>query len=342
LFQKIHILILLSLIFALRPLSAQNGDRICIGATAMYKATGEAGSTFEYDIPADVQLITEYSDSVVVKWGKKGIFNLGVQEISQNGCYGDWEYLEVNVVGTEIDFSAEQYSLCDGESVQIEFNRTDFQAYQFRGNEVTSDGLVTKPGVYELTVVDRDNCRTSAFITVEESPRPRVNLGRDTMICSSEFRLFALKDDVNPVGTTYQWSTDESGTVPFIDFTGFNTDKGATVWVMANLNGCTASDTIIIYPCIESLKIPNTFTPNGDGINDDWQITVLSNFPDAIVEVFDRWARKVFTSTKGYTQPWNGRDTKGHILPMETYYYIINLNDARNSKPITGIVTIIH
>lgn len=314
---------------------------ICVGSKDMYKAVGLEGSTFEFDIPTGVRLITEYSDSVVVSWETKGDFRLGVRELSKYGCYGDWAYLDVKVAGTEISFTADQYSLCDGEGVQLDFNYTEFGSYEWIGEEVTSGGYVTKPGIYMLEAKDRNGCMTSAFVEVKESPRPKVDLGNDTIICTPEFRLFALKNDVNPVGTVYSWSTGESGALSFIDFTDFNTDKGATVWVIADLNGCTARDTVTIFPCIETFNIPNTFTPNGDGVNEDWRISAMDNFPNAIVEVFDRWGRKVFTSAKGYPQPWNGRDTKGHILPMETYYYIINLNDGRNNKPITGTVTII-
>jgi gliding motility-associated-like protein len=65
------------------------------------------------------------------------------------------------------------------------------------------------------------------------------------------------------------------------------------------------------------------------------------DYPDCMVEVFDRWGSKVFTSTKGYTTPWTGRDAKGHYLPMETYYYIIHLNDGKTHAPILGTITII-
>ena len=56
---------------------------------------------------------------------------------------------------------------------------------------------------------------------------------------------------------------------------------------------------------IESLYIPSAFTPNGDGLNDSWQITNAAFFPLCEVAIYNRWGELVFYS-KGYTQPWDG------------------------------------
>jgi len=70
--------------------------------------------------------------------------------------------------------------------------------------------------------------------------------------------------------------------------------------------------------------IPNTFTPNGDGINDTWDIQKINDYPNCTVQVFSRYGQIVFQST-GYGIPWDG-DYKGSPVPVGTYYYLINLN----------------
>jgi len=77
-----------------------------------------------------------------------------------------------------------------------------------------------------------------------------------------------------------------------------------------------------IQPSISAIAIPNTFTPNGDGINDTWQIKYLEYYPKSTVNIFDRWGQKVFSSI-GYPIPWDGT-YKGAVLPTGTYYYIID------------------
>ena len=85
------------------------------------------------------------------------------------------------------------------------------------------------------------------------------------------------------------------------------------------------------------MTIWTSYSPDGDGINDVWNIGGIDLYPDCTVEIFNRWGYKIFES-KGYDIPWDGR-WNGKDLPAETYYFAINLGDS--SKPITGTVTII-
>jgi gliding motility-associated-like protein len=89
------------------------------------------------------------------------------------------------------------------------------------------------------------------------------------------------------------------------------------------------------------INIPNTFTPNGDLINDLWLLAGIQRFEGALVTVYDRWGQQLFKSL-GYTQPWDGTNG-GKKLPTATYYYVIELNSLDvDIPPITGSVTLIH
>ena len=113
------------------------------------------------------------------------------------------------------------------------------------------------------------------------------------------------------------------------------------IWVrVTNEAGCEASDTIRIRPCIllGQLLIPNAFTPNNDGDNDVWRIGGTQFYPMMTVKVYDSWGRLVFDSEPGYPKPWDGV-YNGKLLPMDAYYYIIDLRD--HSEPLKGSVTII-
>lgn len=108
---------------------------------------------------------------------------------------------------------------------------------------------------------------------------------------------------------------------------------------VATLYGCTAFDSVHIK-VISNVKVPNSFSPNGDGINDTWSIEGLEAFPRATVQIFDRGGRKVF-STQGVTSIyWNGQ-VNGKPLPTGTYYYVVQLNDAYLPKPIAGWVMLL-
>jgi gliding motility-associated-like protein len=104
-------------------------------------------------------------------------------------------------------------------------------------------------------------------------------------------------------------------------------------------NGCKGTDTAQVK-VLKNIKIPNCFTPNGDGINDVWVIDGLNQFTEAEVKVFNRQGAEVYNS-KGYNTPWNGT-INGKKLPMATYYYVILLNDGFRNNPFTGWVQILY
>jgi gliding motility-associated-like protein len=107
--------------------------------------------------------------------------------------------------------------------------------------------------------------------------------------------------------------------------------------VSSNVGCGTASDemTVTVY---ETVKVPNTFTPNGDGYNDTWEIELLRIFSDAVVEVYNTTGNLVYKSI-GYSQPWDGK-RNGLAVPVGTYYYTIDLK-VMNAKKLVGYVTII-
>jgi len=82
--------------------------------------------------------------------------------------------------------------------------------------------------------------------------------------------------------------------------------------------------------------IANAITPNGDGFNDLWILGGIEYFPEAKVEVFNRWGQIVYESQGIYT-PWDGR-FNNERLPISDYYYVITFDS--DSTPLTGTVTI--
>ena len=84
-------------------------------------------------------------------------------------------------------------------------------------------------------------------------------------------------------------------------------------------------------------EVPNTFSPNGDGINDFWVIENLETYTNVTVTVFNRNGEKVFSSN-GYASPWDGT-YKGSQLATGTYYYLIDPKKGRNK--LSGSITIL-
>ncbi len=112
-----------------------------------------------------------------------------------------------------------------------------------------------------------------------------------------------------------------------------------TYTVTATINGCTYTDQVIVE--VKRLINPsNTITPNGDGVNDTWEISGIRDYPGCQVEIYDRWGQKVFGDT-GYRTPFDGTHN-GRPLPVATYYWYIDLKQIKGrSVPYTGSITII-
>lgn len=100
--------------------------------------------------------------------------------------------------------------------------------------------------------------------------------------------------------------------------------------------GCTFTEDLFIDPTEGCFYISNALTPNGDGFNDEWIIGGLEYFPEAKVEVFNRWGQQVFESIGNYTN-WDGK-FNSNKLPVSDYYYVITFDP--DSPPLTGTVTI--
>ncbi|RFC55763.1 gliding motility-associated C-terminal domain-containing protein [Brumimicrobium aurantiacum] len=115
-----------------------------------------------------------------------------------------------------------------------------------------------------------------------------------------------------------------------------------TTYYLTGYNGhCYISDEMTVF-VENTLEIPNTFSPNGDGINDDWEILGIENFPDCFIQVYNRWGQVVFQTT-GYPieKRWKGNSESGKPLASGSYYYVVNLRDANYDEPFKGTVTII-
>ena len=140
-------------------------------------------------------------------------------------------------------------------------------------------------------------------------------------------------------GTTYTW-TPTSGLSGSTTSDPIAQPEETTVYtVTTQLNGCTYSDQVIVE--VKRLISPsNTITPNGDGMNDTWDILGIRDYPSCQVHIYDRWGQKVFSST-GYKEPFDGTNN-GSPLPVATYYWYIELNQLKGrSAPYTGSITIL-
>ncbi|MDR1672294.1 MAG: gliding motility-associated C-terminal domain-containing protein [Bacteroidales bacterium] len=108
--------------------------------------------------------------------------------------------------------------------------------------------------------------------------------------------------------------------------------------------GCSVSDSVYVDTAFEFF-IPNAFTPNGDGVHNEWKFYPMDDyrrFYTVSVVIFNRSGVAVYES-KDYGNDFDGR-SGGKDLPVGTYYYVVKLIDKKHQAPdevFTGSVTII-
>lgn len=298
----------------------------CGGSRVRYGVSGQPSSTFNWEVTGGT-LLASYNDSADIEWDiAGGIKTIKVTEITQGHCIASPVYAQilVSTVNVNLGNNAE---LCEGDSIKLEPDGT-YAAYDWSTGATSANVEAKKAGRYWLKVTDAYGCKGQDSIDLAVNTRPNVDLGADTSLCLEEKVTF----DAGFGGVSYNWSTQQTG-----QYIEVGPGK-QTIWVdVTNEKGCTTRDTVVVDLC-RNYKIPNAFTPNGDNDNDTWNIQWLEFYPEATVEIYDRWGRIVFKSKGFPSSGWNGR-SNGKPLPMDSYYYVITLQNG--IEPIVGNVTII-
>ena len=142
-----------------------------------------------------------------------------------------------------------------------------------------------------------------------------------------------LNDNDPNFSFSYFWEvdTDFDGAVNYVAYD--ESLDGLPIGVYAlnivdDIYGCVVVFDYVLEEATDCPEIPTGFSPNGDGINDDWVIGGLNQYVDAEVSVYNRWGQLVFYSpnNKNY---WDGTH-QGKGMPTADYFYIINNSDGVN------------
>ncbi|HLK96461.1 MAG TPA: gliding motility-associated C-terminal domain-containing protein, partial [Hymenobacter sp.] len=200
------------------------------------------------------------------------------------------------------------------------------QSATFSSNTLRDRDIVTL-AVRTVTACGQATSVVSNQVQAIITPPLQVNAGPDKEIMEGE--TVVLEGTAN--GTfPVEWLPAQT-----LSFAGGNplrpvaSPKTTTVYTLrTNVDGCSAEDkvTVKVGPPI---RIPNAFSPNGDGTNDTWKIDRIDAFTGNSITIFNRWGNKVY-SANGYgsANEWRGI-INGEPAPIGTYYYVIKLGDGR-------------
>ncbi|HVA97266.1 MAG TPA: gliding motility-associated C-terminal domain-containing protein [Bacteroidia bacterium] len=187
---------------------------------------------------------------------------------------------------------------------------------------------------YTLVVTSTTCPPETTTVTVTIKPPPVINAGPDVTI--NEGTNVTL---TGSGATSYTWTPSTNLSSPNTAVTQAEPIVTTEYILYGEQDGCVGSDTIIVKVIPETkLVIYNTFTPNNDGVNDTWFIGNIWQYPNNVLNVYNRYGKLVYHA-ENYQNSWKGEGTGNTDLPAATYYYILDPGDG--SAKYHGSVTII-
>lgn len=193
-----------------------------------------------------------------------------------------------------------------------------------------SNEFIANEGTYTITVRDSLGCTNTATATVTIIPEITVNAGQDISIVSGESTTIVATTSGTPSSILWTPATGLSST------TTLNTVANPTVTTtytitVTNSQGCEADDDVTITVIPYCIRVKNAFTPNGDGINDAWEVyDQFDCLTNVSINVFNRYGKLVF-SDRNYRNKWTGL-YQGKPIPDGTYYAVVDFTMLGGKK----------
>ena len=263
--------------------------------------------------------------------------------IGANGSCVSSNTVEVTVIPTATPVVNGVAAICLGQSTTIE--ATGGTVYHWlpltgmvSANLASTVVRPTATTVYTVTVSGNGLCPATTTVEVVVNPVPHVYAGRDTTINIDEYTTLVGTGDVE-VG--FLAPTPTPLLCNFCNSIVVNPPE-TTCYVLRGENGyhCYDYDTVCVYVTKDyNIFIPNAFTPNEDGNNDEF-IPVGYGLSEIRLTIFDRWGTQIFTSNDTHIG-WDGSN-KGKQCEQGVYIYQAEIKTmAGDIVKRTGHVTLL-
>ncbi len=299
-------------------------------------ATGNANYVWDFDDPANV--FGSGSGPIDVVWDSAGIKNIWLT-LTEDGCPSDTSFHTIEVLPTPMaSFEGDLLEGCDPLTVQFDGSTSANLGTQIdwlwnfgdgqQSDELNPSHTYTQAGNYtvSLSLTNQGMCTHTAnltdYIVVRETPtadfdpQPAETILEDAHI---QFENWSSSVD----GVTSHWDFDDGSDSDETNPSHTYTAEGAydVVLTVETPFGCVhdSSKQVLIRPDV-AVYAPNAFTPNGDGINDFFEVKG-AGLEKYKLQVYSRWGELMFESNDLSVQ-WDGT-YKGVPVPGGTYVYHI-------------------
>jgi gliding motility-associated-like protein len=209
--------------------------------------------------------------------------------------------------------------------------------------ETTQAITISQAGNYTLTVTGTCNTANDEVTFIDNGVEASFTLTDNEGL--APFTATAVVTSSNADNSIFYLNGIAGSVTDNLPFTIQNEGSYTLSLVSTNAAGCidSSSRVITVISGLLEVSIPNSFTPNGDGSNDEMRFEILEVQPEQYKDnemiIFNRWGNIVYRA-KPYLNNWKGTNATGQDLPTGTYYYILRL-DIPNGVIIKGDITIV-
>ncbi|WP_242527899.1 T9SS type B sorting domain-containing protein [Allomuricauda sp. CAU 1633] len=224
------------------------------------------------------------------------------------GCFSDSRTAVSIMYNPLPEVEDEELLLCKGKAIEL-FADVSNASYLWSTGEITPEITVDEPGTYTVKVTNIYNCSETKTIEVVQVDIPVID---DVVSDHRDFTIVTLNSG------NFEYSLDG---FTFQDSPLFENMRGGTYTAyIREKNYCG----IVVFSFIH-LVVPRFFTPNGDGVNDNFIPEGIDAFEDYEIRIFDR-AAKLISQSNNTNYGWDGK-FNSKPLPASDYWYTIKIGE---------------
>lgn len=328
-------------------------DSVCQFDTVIFTNNSNGNDITSYWDFGDGTTLSSNNNLVSHAYNTPGVFTTTLIITTNDGCSDTMQkQIFVGVFPQQFDFSIADKNICLGDQIvilgnatpgfsQLEFNFGDGNIYNAEPDEKewvhaytterqpADSFIINIIGIYQFCPVQKV---TDTIVVFQP---PIVNLGSDTSLCLGGSPIVISNKNILLPDETYLWSTGDTSL-------NIIARHPATYSLSVSNKHCTTTDDIEVKKdCY--IDIPNSFTPNNDGVNDYFfpRQLLSSSVSSFSMQIFSRWGQMIFETKNASGRGWDGL-FNGATQPVGVYVYIIDVTYANGKiEHYDGNVTLL-
>ena len=205
----------------------------------------------------------------------------------------------------------EDTAICKGDTLVIGVEHQDKVSYVWSTGDTTSMIQIYQEGEHTLLAYNQV-CAVEDSRNIYILTKPELSFEDTVTLCGQQKYMLDIRSD----SATYLWNDGENSPVRTLTQTG--------LFAVTITNKCgVAEDTLFIRKQEEEVYVPNVITPNGDGINDQFEFQGAS-YCVWNLKIYNKWGNLI-ADYEDYTSQW----PESNKVPDGVYFIELNSEDAQ-------------